>query len=223
MVVWGGTVRRALGRLARRDGGRVALAGAVTLVLVGLTLTGVRVSSATAAAPSWDAPGALDESVAASVRPRLDQPAPVLELVSHRGGTFSLEDLAGRPALVTFAYGHCATICPLVVRNALEAARSSDRNPAVVVVTLDPWRDTPSRLPGIAEGWELDGDGRWLLGGDPETVEAALDAWNVARDRDLRTGEITHPALTYVLDEEGRIAFASRGATETLVALLERL
>ena len=45
----------------------------------------------------------------------------------------------GRPVLVTFAYAHCDTICPLVVGDVLAAQRQlTDRSPAVVVVTLDP-------------------------------------------------------------------------------------
>jgi hypothetical protein len=37
-------------------------------------------------------------------------------------------------------------------------------------------------------------------------VEAALDAWDVPRTRDLATGEVTHPSLVYVIDAAGRIA-----------------
>jgi protein SCO1 len=223
LLVWGQAVRTALARLAGGGRGRAVLASAATVVLLGITLAGWRVTTAMAGSPAWMAEDALDDAVAAAVRPRLDREAPALELVSHRGEEFSLDQLRGGPVLLTFAYGHCVTICPLVVRNALEASVQSDEDPAVVVVTLDPWRDTPSRLPGVAERWDLTGEDHWLLGGEPDRVGAVLDAWGVPRTRDERTGEITHPALTFVLDSHGLIAFASRGSVESLVGLLERV
>ena len=54
-------------------------------------------------------------------------------------------------------------------------------------------------------------------------VEAALDAWEVPRRRNERTGEVTHPSLVYVIDEEGRIAYASTGGVAALVSLVQRL
>jgi hypothetical protein len=50
-----------------------------------------------------------------------------------------------------------------------------------------------------------------------------LDAWEVPRSRDLNTGEVTHPSLVYVIDREGRIAFAATGDAATLAGLLRRL
>jgi cytochrome oxidase Cu insertion factor (SCO1/SenC/PrrC family) len=91
-------------------------------------------------------------------------------------------------------------------------------DPAVVVVTLDPWRDTPSRLPHLAEQWGLGSDA-FVLSGAVEDVERVLDAWNVARERDLRTGDISHPALVYVVDRKGRIAYAANGDPELVAGL----
>jgi cytochrome oxidase Cu insertion factor (SCO1/SenC/PrrC family) len=95
------------------------------------------------------------------------------------------------------------------------------RVPRVVVVTLDPWRDTPSRLPALAKSYALGEDAFVLSGAVPE-VEALLDRWNVARGRDTRTGEIAHPPLVYVLDADGRIAYAASGGSDVLVELLGR-
>ena len=62
-----------------------------------------------------------------------------------------------------------------------------------------------------------------MLGGEVAEVEAVLTAWNVARRRDEKTGEVIHPSLVYIVDAAGRIAFAATGGSETLVALLGRL
>ena len=53
--------------------------------------------------------------------------------------------------------------------------------------------------------------------------EAVLAAWNVRSFRDTATGTIEHPSLVYLLDRDGRIAFAAAGGAEPLAMLLERL
>lgn len=145
-------------------------------------------------------------------------------LVDQHGEPFTLERLGGRPALVTFAFAHCEAVCPLVVRSAV-AARSElakQRDFAVMAVTLDPWRDTPSRLPAMAEQWTL-APGDLVLSGSVEDVERALTAWGVARERDEATGDVNHPALVYLVEPDGTVAYASTGATPQLVALGRRL
>ena len=220
VVVWPEQLGRGLSWLARRRGGQVTLAATALMLLGGLLGTGVRVARAAAA----QAPAQLPAGMAASQHPRLDREAPALGLVDHRGDRVELSDLVGRPALVTFAFGHCGDICPLVVENA-RRARDEAWGPdgaSLVVVTLDPWRDTPGRLPDLAERWQL-GPGDHMLGGEVDEVEAVLDAWNVARQRDLQTGDLAHPPLLYLLDESGTIAFATLSGRETIVGLAGRL
>jgi cytochrome oxidase Cu insertion factor (SCO1/SenC/PrrC family) len=89
-------------------------------------------------------------------------------------------------------------------------------------LTLDPWRDTPPRLGDLAIRWELV-PGDHMLGGSVEDVEAVLDAWNVARSRNPVTGDIAHPPLTFLLDSEGTIAFATVSGRKTVAALIDRL
>jgi protein SCO1/2 len=160
--------------------------------------------------------------------PRLERAAPPLALVDQHGTRRALADLRGRIVLLTFAYAHCATVCPVLVRDALGAQatlrdETSDGGPAVLVVTLDPWRDTPARLPHIARAWGMPSDA-YLVGGGVAEVEAVLDAWSVPRTRDPSTGEITHASIVYVLDEGGRIAYmASGGGARALAELVRRL
>ena len=222
---------RGVAGLLRRARAGGAMAGVVGLLALGavlmLTGAGWRVREARAAAPESAASAfALADDAVPSTYPRLDRDAPSLALLAHTGERFDAASLDGRPVLVTFAYAHCATICPLLVRNALRARESlagTAAEPAVVVVTLDPWRDTPSRLPAMARDWEFPATGAWILGGEVAEVEAALDAWDVPRTRDESNGAVTHPALTYILDRDGRLAYATTGDTETLVALLGRI
>jgi cytochrome oxidase Cu insertion factor (SCO1/SenC/PrrC family) len=161
-----------------------------------------------------------------STYPRLDRPAPHLQLTAHDGSLRDLTALRGTPVLVTFAYAHCETVCPLVVKHTLTAQEvlgAAGTATAVLIVTLDPWRDTPSRLPSMALAWGLPESQAWVLGGAVADVEAALDAWGVPRSRDLTTGEVTHPSLVYVIDRAGHIAYAATGGAAAIVSLVERL
>jgi cytochrome oxidase Cu insertion factor (SCO1/SenC/PrrC family) len=225
MAIWGRSLRAGLRAQAAGWRGRATLAVCAGLLLLGLSAAGVRVVRASAL-PVAALPG--DEMPPESY-PRLDREAPELGLVDQRGERVALARLAGRPALVTFAFAHCETVCPLLVRQTLEAQRQAleragpdlARVPQLVVVTLDPWRDTPSRLAWLAESWKLGADG-FVLSGDVDEVNEVLDRWNVVRERDPRTGELVHPTLVYVLDPTGRIAYATSGGVATLLELAAR-
>jgi protein SCO1 len=197
----------------------IALAlGTMTMV----TAAGVRVQQVRGA-NGWLE---TEQPIPPATYPRLDQSAPALILTNQHGELLDLAALRGRPVLVTFAYAHCATICPVVVKHTLdaqEALRGTADEPAAVIVTLDPWRDPPSRLPAMAKQWGLPDSGAWILSGAVQDVEAVLDGWNVPRTRDMNTGEVTHPSLVYVIDRDGTLAYAATGGTEAMVSLVQRL
>ncbi len=220
MVFAGDAVRGAMGYLRRSYGGRLALTATAVLLIAGAAAAGVRVQTAIA----------LDQAVLAGELPaanypRLDREAPPLALVDQLGAPLTLERFRGQPVFVTFAFGHCETVCPLVVR---ETRRARDRlrddgiEARVVVVTLDPWRDTPSRLPHLARQWEL-AEGDVVASGEVDRVNAVLDDWQVARERDVVTGDVVHPSLVFVVDAEGRIAYAAAGVASLLEELGRRL
>ena len=217
-VAWGGAVRDGLSRVVASRPGQVSLAAVLVLVLTGFAGVTVRVAQASGAA-DWTVRGGLD----AGAHPRLDHTAPTLGLVNQHGDTVSIDDFRGRPLLVTFAFGHCETVCPVVVHDVLEVRRRlPDIDPALLVISLDPWRDTPARLPTIAAQWML-GEHDLALSGDTSTVNNVLDAWKVGRERDLQTGDIVHPRLIYVVDRDGRIAYATAGTTATIAELVRLL
>lgn len=217
---------RGLRSLILRARSSRALAATGTALLVGCTAlvagAGVRVQQGRAAWPELDVPAVVPPET----YPRLDRDAPPLALTSQTGDIVDIDELRGRPVLVAFAFAHCTTICPLVVNHALraqEALRGSVDEPAVMIVTLDPWRDRPSRLPSMAQGWGLPDAGAWVLSGSVENVETVLDDWQVPRTRDTTTGDVTHPSLLYIVDRDGRLAYASTGGVDALVSLIRRL
>ena len=226
---WGRELRGGFRELLASRSGRALLATLALCVALGLGAAALRVAQATDLAVPADVAAAQEPLP--PTYPRLDRPAPELGLVDQQGAVLDLARLRGRPALVTFAFGHCESVCPALVHEVRTAQASlrergspDSRVPRVAVVTLDPWRDTPSRLPAVASSWGLaaDADG-FVLSGAPAEVNALLDRWNVPRDRDPTTGQLDHPALVYVLDADGRIAYASTGGSGALLELLARL
>lgn len=220
MVVWGDALRAGLGALARRGAGRLALATGAAVLVAGLAAAAGRVASAMGLGLIASTGG----DGAAEVR-RLNRPAPGLDLVDQRGESLTLARFRGRPVLLTFAYAHCETVCPLAVHDVLRARTLLADVPAVaIIVTLDPWRDTPARLPAIAERWGLGAEG-FVASGDTFAVGAMLDRWNVAHQRDLRSGDLVHAPLVYLIARDGRVAYVVSGSIDpsALANLARRL
>lgn len=216
-VIWREGLVGGLRALWRSRPGRTALAAVSTLVLFGLAAAAGRVYAGTRGV-------AFDPTrPTAEAYPRLNRRAPPLDLVDQRGDTLALARFRGRPVLVTFAYAHCVTICPVIVHDALTAQqRLAAPRPAVVIVTLDPWRDTPSRLPAMAQAWQLGADA-YAASGAVEQVERVLNDWEVPRVRDTASGDVTHGALVYVVDSAGRIQFAAGTGADLIAQLVGRL
>ena len=208
VIVWGAELREGLARMHRRMAGRLASVAVVTASVVGLVAAGQRV----AAARGLDSPEPF--SISAPLPPRLDAPAAPLVLRDHVGTVTDLASYRGQWVMVTFAFGHCDDICPVIVDHAKRArADEGAEQVPLLVVTLDPWRDTPDRLPGIAASWALGPDDR-LLGGSVRDVNAALDTWRIGRTRDERTGDVFHGSTIVVIDPEGRAAWRVEGAPQ---------
>lgn len=142
--------------------------------------------------------------------PRGSGRAPELGLLDQHGTEVTLASLRGKIAVVTFAFAHCQTICPTLVARIKGAAADLPEDVEVLIVTLDPWRDTPAALPAIAQEWRL-GLRQRALSGPVDEVNRVLDAFSVARGRNPQTGEVAHPAMVAILDADGRLAYRMTG------------
>jgi cytochrome oxidase Cu insertion factor (SCO1/SenC/PrrC family) len=216
---WGGAVTSGIERLRTARSGRVTLGLVGLAIVIGTAAAGWRVISAT---PPGDA-FAVSDGAIPDTYPRLDRPAPPLALANQFGETLDLEAFLGRAVIVTFAYAHCTTVCPVVVHDVLEARRGlPDDSPVVVIVTLDPERDVPSRLPAIARQWKLSPD-EFVVSGTVAEVDAVLEAWSVRRARYPRTGDVAHPRLVYLVSPEGRLVYATSGGVAAITELARRM
>jgi cytochrome oxidase Cu insertion factor (SCO1/SenC/PrrC family) len=153
--------------------------------------------------------------------PSLNEACPAFSLVDQTGQAFGPQSLVGRSTLLTFAYAHCQTVCPGLIENLRQAGIKSKAR--VVVVTLDPRRDTCGSLEGLVRFWQLP-PGSLMLGGQVEQVEAAIKSFEIPAGRDTKTGEITHPALVLLLDSKARLRYRFNSpSTEWLEEAVSRI
>lgn len=216
VAVWRRTVTAELRWIASHRAWRAAGATSIALALSAAVALGVRVGRA------W-AGERFTVSGDGAVLQRLDAEAPRASLVDQHGRAFALGDLRGRNVLVTFAFGRCESMCPAIVagiRSAREQANRADV--PLVVITLDPWRDTPDRLAMIAHHWNL-APGDRVLSGDVPRVEALLDSLGIGRQRDGTTGDIVHGSTTMLMNDRGRLAWRMDGGWTGVATLLRRL
>jgi protein SCO1/2 len=204
VALWGRELPASLARVVRGRAGH----GVVAVVALAVVIEGawvVRKVDAARKVGAW-AQAVHDEGELPAAYPRQTTPAPDFTLVDQHGATLSLGAVKGRPVVLTFVFAHCQTVCPLVV----ETLKQASRDPApvsVLLVTLDPWRDTPSVLPGIASQWRVPAGFHVLSSRRVQEVLRVSEQYGVTSVRDDRTGDIRHPALVFLIDADGRLAY----------------
>lgn len=214
VAVWGDALRRDARALAGRASGRIALM-AVAVALVWGAVTAASVVRRATLVDSVFAVNFADGAVAPTA-----VGVPALALTDQDGQMFDLAKLAGAPVLVTFAFAHCETMCPTLVRDVLRI-RTEARRPDIplVIVTVDPWRDVPARLTSIATAWNLAPVDR-ILSGAVDQVNQVLDDWGIARRRDPVTGDVVHALAVVLVNGDGRTATRVDANVEGLRTIL---
>lgn len=136
---------------------------------------------------------------------------PDFDLVDHEGAPLRLADLRGKVVVVTAIYASCSYTCPMLLgqaRRSIEALPPEVQQEVVVVgITLDPARDGPEQLAGMAKAQGVAAPLFRLATGDPAHVESVLDRFDVSRKRIGDTPVIDHANLYFVLDRAGTIAY----------------
>ena len=215
LALWRHALVEELRRLRADPLWRIVGASVAVASIVAVALLGARVARGYGA-------GRQVEAGDGGVLTRLGVVAPSVDLVDQYNHRVSLHDFRGRAVLVTFAFGHCETVCPTIVGDLMAARRAARRNDVrLVVITIDPWRDTPDRLPYLATHWGVGADDR-ILSGDVASVQAALDALGVGRARNETTGVVDHPATVMLVDERATIVWRLDGWWGDVATLLAR-
>lgn len=124
------------------------------------------------------------------------------------GRDFTLAGRRGQPQLVSMFYTSCPYMCPLIIDTGLgvdaKLAPAERAKLRVLLVSIDPGRDTPAALQALAKKRHLD-TRRWTLARtDADGVRKTAAVLGV-RYRRLADGEFNHSSVLVLLDADGRI------------------
>lgn len=143
--------------------------------------------------------------------------APDFRLTNQHGEEVSLSGLRGGAVVLTFLYTHCPDTCPLYlfqIKLAVEGLEPSD-DISVVVVTVDPERDTVQHLEGFAGSWPPNW---YFLTGNPVQVARVWGDYGVYVEKEEaglhseRGGYgVIHTAKVVVVDRGGNTAAELKG------------
>jgi len=135
---------------------------------------------------------------------------PAFELVADGGKPFRLADLQGQVVVVYAGYTHCPDVCPLtlghltVARGLLPAAVRDDVR--VVMVTVDPDRDTPELINQYVHYFDPTFIG---VSGSTDEVLATLHEWGVHPECSTPDANgaytVSHPATLFILNRDGKL------------------
>ena len=150
-----------------------------------------------------------DEDAAKLGYYRFDEPRLISEFVmtDHLGAQVGLSNLKGTWSLLFFGFTTCPDVCPTTLSVLNDAVRGLEEPPAVVMVSVDPDRDTPERLAQYVPAFNPDFIG--YTGTFEETVKLA-EQLNIAFGK--VPGEVPgsylvdHSASLVLIDPEGRYA-----------------
>jgi protein SCO1/2 len=128
-------------------------------------------------------------------------------LLSHTGESFNLRDTRGKTVLVYFGYTFCPDVCPATLVEVAKAKQLLGRQGddlEVLMVTLDPERDTPEKLAEYLAYFDQSFIG--LTGSEAELLQVTtpFGVYFQKREGTAASGYLVdHTASVMVLDDEG--------------------
>lgn len=126
-----------------------------------------------------------------------------IQLEAAGGQQLRLERFGGSHLLLFFGYTRCPDVCPLTLSRLAAAYvdAGEPENVLVIMVTVDPERDSPSEVDVYAKGFHPSFIG---LGGDVDAIAAAAARMYVGYGGDGK-GALVHGSHVLLVDPEGRL------------------
>jgi len=130
-------------------------------------------------------------------------------LVGPRGKNVDARSLHGKPVLLTFGFSNCPHICPTTMTQLSVVMKKLGKRAddvQVLLVTVDPQRDTPEVLEKFTTAF-----GPWFTGltGSEEALERLRKSYGVyaamESSVDKGTYNVMHSIAVFVFDRQGRI------------------
>lgn len=137
------------------------------------------------------------------------KPAADFTLTAAGGRPVSLSDYRDKLVVLYFGYTFCPDVCPTTLAEVTKAVHKLGKKAEdvqVIMVTVDPERDTPERLAEYMAYFDPSFVG---VSGTPEQIAAAAAPYGIYYQKHEGTAAtgylVDHTATINVLDREGRV------------------
>jgi protein SCO1 len=137
------------------------------------------------------------------------QPLPSTGLIEQDGSSFDRSTLQGRWSLMFFGFTHCPGICPMTLTTLAQARKQlsgldPDELPQVLLVSVDPERDTPELLAKYVSRFDPSFIG---VTGSAAAIDEFTAALGIAHKK-IGAGTddymVDHTAAIMMVDPQGR-------------------
>ena len=154
---------------------------------------------------------------------------PEFELIDHDGQPFRRENLTGSWQLMFFGFTHCPDICPATLQQLSLVQASLEKigqvAPEILLVSVDPERDTPDVLGAYVSYFDADIKG---VTGDLDEIRKLTSTSSIFSEKSyLGNDEYTvdHSTVILVVNESGAIhaSFSAPHIIGNLVKDLPRI
>lgn len=149
-----------------------------------------------------------------------------VRLTDQAGAERQLATYRGHPVLISMFYGSCPVACPLIIDTlrAIERAVPAQERAQlrVLLISIDPEKDTVAALRGLAEVRRID-TSRWTLARTDAASVRKIAAVLGIQYRKTPDGGFSHSSLITVLDAAGEIKQQSSVLTKADAELLAAL
>ena len=136
-------------------------------------------------------------------------PAPNFTLTRSNGETFRLQDQRGKIVMLFFGYASCPDICPATfakLNQALGKLGDDAQRVQVVLITVDPERDTPERAQEYVDHFNKNFIG---LSGSQDELEKVWSAYGIVREIESTISaagySVAHTARLTLIDADGNL------------------
>ena len=140
--------------------------------------------------------------------------APAIVGTNWDGSEFHIQDLRGKVTILLFGYTFCPDVCPMTLARLQQfVSQLGDQadEVAVVLVSVDPSRDSPERLAQYVPAFHPDFFGVHVPEPDLATVKQGYGIFAERSDADTEEGEegedynVDHTSGLFLSDRTGRL------------------
>jgi protein SCO1/2 len=139
------------------------------------------------------------------------RPLPAVPALDHAGEPFGPATLRGRWTVVFFGFTHCPDVCPATLqvlagaRSLLEDLPEAER-PGVVMISVDPGRDSPERLGEYVPFFHPEFRGVHVPAEHLPEVARTFGAAYVYTPAGEDSYTVDHTASLFLVDPQARVA-----------------